>query len=55
MSEAAKQKVVGRERECREWYEKENVKARTFLMKENHYNQGALSGGPEHFNRAQNF
>ena len=55
MSEAAKQKVVGRERECREWYEKENVKARTFLMKENNYNPGALSGGPEHFNRAQNF
>ena len=42
-------------KECREWYEKENVKARTFMMKENHYSQGALSGGPEHFNRAQNF
>ena len=24
-------------------------------MKENHYNQGALWGAPEHFNRAQNF
>lgn len=24
-------------------------------MKENHYSQGALLGGPEHFNRAQNF
>ena len=55
VSEAAKQKVVGREREGREWYEKENVKTRTFLMKENHYNQGALSGGSEHFNSAQNF
>lgn len=44
-----------RERECREWYEKEDVNTRTFLMQRKPLKPRSLVKGPEHFNKAQNF